>query len=45
MGIIFLGAGIAISVATKIINPLFMLGLVYFAMGLANKDKWKINDK
>ena len=45
MGIIFLGAGIARSVATRIINPLFMLGLIYFIMGLANKDKWKTNDK
>ena len=45
MGIIFLGAGIAMSVATRIINPLFMLGLIYFIMGLANKDKWKTNDK
>jgi hypothetical protein len=41
MGIIFLGAGLAISIATKIINPLFMLGLIYLIMGLANKDKWK----
>lgn len=41
MGIIFLGAGIAMSVATNIINPLFILGMVYFIMGLANKDKWK----
>jgi formate hydrogenlyase subunit 3/multisubunit Na+/H+ antiporter MnhD subunit len=45
MGIIFLGAGIAMSAATHIINPLFMLGLVYFGMGLANKDKWKTYDK
>jgi high-affinity Fe2+/Pb2+ permease len=45
MGTIFLGAGIAISIATKTINPLFILGLVYFIMGLANKDKWKTNDK
>lgn len=41
MGVIFLGAGLAMSVATKIISPLFMLGLIYFIMGLANKDKWK----
>lgn len=45
MGTIFLGAGISISIATKTINPLFILGLVYFIMGLANKDKWKTNDK
>jgi heme A synthase len=41
MGLIFFSAGLAISVATKIINPLFVLGLIYFIMGLANKDKWK----
>jgi heme A synthase len=45
MGIIFFPAGLAISVATKIINPLLILGLVYFVMGLANKDKWYTNDK
>jgi formate hydrogenlyase subunit 3/multisubunit Na+/H+ antiporter MnhD subunit len=45
MGIIFLGAGLAMSAATHIINPLFMLGLVYFIMGLANKDKWKTSGK
>jgi hypothetical protein len=45
MGIIFFPAGLAISVATKIMNPLLILGLVYFIMGLANKDKWKPNDK
>ena len=44
MGIIFFPAGLAISVATKIMNPLFILGLVYFIMGLANKDNWKTND-
>jgi len=41
MGIVFFSTGLAISVATKIINPLLILGLIYFAMGLANKDKWK----
>ena len=41
MGIIFLVVGIAMSVTTNIINPLLMLGLIYFIMGLANKDKWK----
>lgn len=45
MGIIFLGAGLAISVSTKMMNPLFILGLIYFIMGLANKDKWKPNEK
>lgn len=44
MGIIFLGAGLAISIATRIMNPLLILGLVYFAMGLANKDKWKTHE-
>jgi heme A synthase len=41
VGLIFFSAGLAISVATKIINPLFVLGLIYFSMGLAHKDKWK----
>ena len=41
VGIVFLGAGLAISVSTKIMNPLFILGLIYLVMGLANKDKWK----
>ena len=41
MGIIFFSAGLAISGATKMVNPLFILGLIYFIMGLANKDKWK----
>jgi heme A synthase len=45
MGIIFLGAGLAMSAATHIINPLLMLGLVYFIMGLANKDQWKTSGK
>jgi O-antigen/teichoic acid export membrane protein len=44
MGIIFFPAGLAISIATKIINPLLILGLIYFIMGLVNKDKWKTND-
>ena len=29
------------SVATDIINLLFVLGVIYFIMGLPNKDKWK----
>ena len=45
MGIIFFPAGLAISVATRIINPLLILGLVYFIMSLANKDKWKPHEK
>lgn len=45
MGIIFLVVGLAMSVTTNIINPLLMLGLIYFIMGLANKDKWKTRYK
>ena len=45
MGIIFLAVGIVMSVTTKIINPLCILGLTYFIMGLANKDKWKTRYK
>ena len=41
MGLIFLSVGVVMSVSTNIINPLFILGLIYFIMGLANKDKWK----
>jgi hypothetical protein len=41
MGIIFFSAGLAISIATRIMNPLLILGLVYFVLGLANKDRWK----
>lgn len=41
MGIIFFGAGLAISISTRMMNPLFMLGLIYFIIGLANRDQWK----
>ena len=43
MGIIFFPVGLTISIATHIINPLFILGLIFFIMGLANKNKWKPN--
>jgi len=46
MGICFLPMG-AIGIATK--NPGFFgisaLGLIYLAIGLKNKDKWKIKNK
>lgn len=41
VGIIFLCAGIAISIATRLLNPLMVLGLIFFAIGYANKDQWK----
>ena len=41
VGIIFLCAGIAISIATWMLNPLMVLGLIFFAIGYANKDQWK----
>jgi hypothetical protein len=41
VGIIFLCAGIAISIASRMINPLLVLGLIFFAIGYANKDQWK----
>ena len=41
VGIIFFSAGLTISSATRIMNPLLILGLVFFAIGLANKDQWK----
>ncbi|UCH02412.1 MAG: hypothetical protein JSV20_01065 [Candidatus Bathyarchaeota archaeon] len=44
MGIIFVSAGLAISIATRIMNPLLIVGLVYFVMGLANKDQWKTHE-
>jgi O-antigen/teichoic acid export membrane protein len=44
MGIIFFSAGLAINIATRIMNPLLILGLVYFAKGLANKDQWKTHE-
>jgi hypothetical protein len=44
MGLIFFPAGLAMSIATRLMNPLLILGLVYFAMGLANKDKWNTHE-
>jgi hypothetical protein len=41
MGLIFIGAGLAISASMQVLNPLFILGLIYFGIGLVNKDKWK----
>ena len=41
VGIIFLFAGLAISIASRMINPLLVLGLIFFAIGYANKDQWK----
>ena len=41
VGIIFLCAGIAISIASRMINPLLVLGLIFFAIGYTNKDQWK----
>jgi hypothetical protein len=41
VGIIFLCAGIAISIASRMINPLLVLGLIFFGIGYANKDQWK----
>lgn len=41
VGIIFSFAGLAISIASQMINPLLILGLIYFAIGIANKDQWK----
>ncbi|MBN2087093.1 GerMN domain-containing protein [Candidatus Peregrinibacteria bacterium] len=38
IGIIWLGAGIAIGIA-----PLWIMGMVFIAIGGANKDKWKKN--
>jgi len=41
MGIIFTGAGIPMMVTLGPTgSPLFILGLVYIAIGLANRDKW-----
>jgi hypothetical protein len=45
IGIIFFSSGLAISISTKMINPLLILGVIYFAMGLANKDKWTTQQK
>ena len=46
MGISFLGLGI---VLTVVINPGFMgftaLGIIYMAIGLANRDKWTKSKK
>ena len=41
VGIIFFCAGLAISIASRMINPLLVLGLIFFAIGIANKDQWK----
>lgn len=41
VGIIFLCAGIAISIATRMLNPLMVLGVIFFAIGYTNKDQWK----
>ena len=43
MGVIFTGAGVTLSLSTD--NPGFygmaMMGIVYFVIGLANRDKWQ----
>jgi hypothetical protein len=41
VGIIFLCAGLAISIASRMMNPLLVLGLIFFAIGYANRDQWK----
>ncbi len=40
-GIIFFCAGIAISISTRMLNPLLVLGLIFLALGFTNKDQWK----
>ncbi|UCH02633.1 MAG: hypothetical protein JSV20_02275 [Candidatus Bathyarchaeota archaeon] len=41
VGIIYLAAGLAISIASKMMNPLLILGFIFFIIGIANKDQWK----
>ena len=47
VGFVFMPAGIALMIATR--NPgllgITALGIVYIAIGLANKDKWKKKKK
>jgi hypothetical protein len=40
VGIIFTFAGLAISIASRMINPLLVLGLIFLALGYTNKDQW-----
>ena len=41
MGIIWLGFGIPMMIQNKGNSALFIMGLVFTAVGLVNKDKWK----
>jgi uncharacterized membrane protein len=41
VGVVFLGAGIAMSVANPGLFGIAALGIVYMIIGLANRDKWK----
>ena len=41
VGIIFFFAGLAISITSRMINPLLVLGLIFLALGYTNKDQWK----
>ena len=52
MGIVFLPTGFAMMMVYFLAElpfeiglPLFALGLVYLLIGLANRDKWKKNEK
>ena len=41
VGVVFLGAGIAMSVVNPGLFGIAALGIIYMIIGLANRDKWK----
>ena len=41
VGVVFVGAGIAMSVVNPGLFGIAALGIIYMIIGLANRDKWK----
>jgi len=41
VGVVFLGAGIALSVVNRGLFGIAALGIIYMIIGLANRDTWK----
>lgn len=44
IGVVFLGAGIVMSIVNPGLFGIAALGVIYMVIGLANRDKWKKKD-
>ena len=41
IGVVFLGAGVTLSIVNPGLFGIAALGIIYMIIGLANRDKWK----